>query len=230
MAAMTADALAIWPLTGLAVVTPRVRLRYITDELGFELAQLAAQGIHHPSTMPFATPWTDVPSPELERNTMRFYWRSRAETCIAHWDLQLAVLVDGAPIGMCSIAADSFQADRSVETGSWIGRHHQGRGFGREARQAVLHLIFAGLDADRATTGAWHDNAASLAVTRSLPYVRTGTSVQPRRGRPDTMLNFAMSRTDWDGVRRSDISLVGVEPVRDQLATARGGIRGPRSA
>lgn len=213
---------AIWPLTALEVTTPTVILRYLTDELGYELAELAARGIHDPVTMPFATPWTDAAAPELQRNAVRFYWRSRAETTVEHWDLHFAVLAEGGAVGMCSLAADLFPTVRSVETGSWLGRTFQGRGIGREVRQAALHLIFAGLDADRATTGAWHDNGASLAVTRSLPYVQTDTSVQQRRGLSDRMLHFAMGRASWDCVRRSDIELVGIDAVRAQLATQRG--------
>lgn len=211
----------IWPLTDLAVLTPALTLRYLDDDMAFELADLAAEGIHDPATMPFSTPWTDAVPPELQRNTLRFYWRSRAETTVAHWDVHLGVLVDGIAVGMCSITADLFPTVRSVETGSWLGRAHQGRGIGREARRAALHLIFAGLDADQATTAAWHDNAASLAVTRSLPYVQTGMSVQERRGLPDRMLHFSMDRTNWDTVRRSDVELVGVDAVRAQLATKR---------
>ena len=64
MAVMTE---AVWPLTGLVVVTPRLKLRYITDDLGTDLARLAVQGVQgvqgvqDPATMPFSTPWTDVP-------------------------------------------------------------------------------------------------------------------------------------------------------------------------
>ena len=206
----------------LAVRTPKVTLHYITDDLAFELVALAAEGIHDPATMPFAAPWTDVASPELERNTVQFYWRTRAETTIEHWDLQLAIVADGVTVGMCGAVADSFPSRRTVETGSWLGRRYQGRGFGREGRQASLHLIFAGLDADQATTGAWHDNAASLAVTRSLPYTETGTAIQPRRGQPDTAVRFVMSRAQWETVRRDDIDLVGIDGVREHLATARG--------
>ncbi|WP_425005466.1 hypothetical protein [Mycolicibacterium sp. S3B2] len=95
-------------------------------------------------------------------------------------------------------------------------------------RQAALHMIFRGLDADHATTGAWHDNVASLAVTRSLPYLQTGTSVQPRRGSPDRMLHFAISRADWQRVARDDIELVGIDAVRAQLETRRN-VRGASS-
>jgi RimJ/RimL family protein N-acetyltransferase len=212
---------AVWPLAGLAVVTPRLALRYITDDLGADLALLAARGIHDPGTMPFSTPWTDVPSPELERNTMRFYWRNRVETTAEHWDLNLAAVVDGIVVGMCSIEADDFPVHRTAETGSWLGREYQGRGIGREMREAALHLIFAGFDADQATTQAWHDNAASLGVTRSLPYTHTGTSRPPRRGRRDTLLAFVMTRSQWATVRRNDIELHEIEAARAQLGTAR---------
>lgn len=72
----------MWPLFDLQVVTPRLVLRYVSDELGAELATLAAKGIHDPATMPFTEPWTDVPSPDLERNSLQYYWRNRAETSV----------------------------------------------------------------------------------------------------------------------------------------------------
>ena len=159
--------------------------------------------------------------PELERNTLRFYWRQRAETSVEHWDVHLAVVVDGVVVGMCSIEADGFPARRTAETGSWLGREYQRQGIGREMREAALHLIFAGFDADQATTQAWHDNVASLAVTRSLPYTHTGTSRPPRRGHPDTMLAFVMTSRQWTTVRRNDIQLNGIEAARAQLGTAR---------
>jgi RimJ/RimL family protein N-acetyltransferase len=189
-----------WPLADLAVVTPRVVLRYVSDELGVRLATLAAKGIHDPATMPFSEPWTDVPSPQLERNSLQYYWRNRAETTVDRWNLDLAVLVDESVVGMCSVHAEQFPLNRTLTTGSWLGLAHQRQGIGKEIRQAALHLIFAGFDADLAVTRAWHDNAASLAVTRSLPYTETGTTRENRR---------------------DDIRLVGIEAVRAQLGTQR---------
>jgi RimJ/RimL family protein N-acetyltransferase len=212
----------VWPLFGLVVTTPRLTLRYVDDELGAELAQLAARGIHDPATMPFAEPWTDADSPELERNTMRYYWRNRAETSSAHWDLNMTVWREQTVVGMCSVTADDFPVTRTASTGSWLGREYQGHGLGREIRRAALCLIFTGLDADRATTSAWHDNAASLGVTRSLGYVETGSRIQPRRDQPDTMLDFAMTNRQWLASHVSeDIELTGIEPVRQFLDTAR---------
>ena len=49
---------AIWPLMGVEVVTPTLKLLYITDDLGARLALLAAAGVHDPATMPVSTPAT----------------------------------------------------------------------------------------------------------------------------------------------------------------------------
>ena len=205
----------VWPLADLQVVTPRLTLRYISDDLGEELALLAARGIHD------SIPWANAPSPQLERNMVRFYWRNRAETTVEHWDLNLAAVVEGVAVGACSIQADAFPTRRIVETGSWLGRDYQGQGFGNEMRQAALHLIFAGFDADLTTTRAWQDNTASLRVTRSLPYTETGTSPKQRRGRIDAMVEFSMTAEQWATARQDDIHLVGVEAVREQLTLAR---------
>ncbi|MGY4649583.1 hypothetical protein [Mycobacterium sp. URHB0021] len=64
---------AIWPVFDHVVSTPRLSLRYVTDDLGEQLADLAAQGIHDPDTMPFVELWIDVESPQLQRNTMRYF-------------------------------------------------------------------------------------------------------------------------------------------------------------
>jgi RimJ/RimL family protein N-acetyltransferase len=211
----------IWPLADLQVVTPRLVLHSVSDELGVQLAALAAKGIHDPATMPFSEPWTDVPSPQLERNSMQYYWRNRAETAVGRWNLDLAVLVDDSVVGMCSVHSEKFPRNRTLTTGSWLGRAHQGQGIGKEVRQAALHLIFAGFDADRAVTRAWHDNTASLAVTRSLPYTETGTAVENRRDRPDTIVEFTMTPEQWATIRRDDIGLIGIEAVCAQLGTQR---------
>jgi hypothetical protein len=99
----------IWPLFDLVVSTPRLSLRYVTDDLGGQLAELAARGIHEPDTMPFSEPWTDAAPPELQRNALRYYWRSRAETTSEHWQLNLAAHDrEGRLFGMCSVDAEGF--------------------------------------------------------------------------------------------------------------------------
>lgn len=216
---MVCMSIAIWPLFELQVSTPRLVLRYVTDELGAQLAELAVRGIHDPATMPFSEPWTDVQPPELQRNTLRYFWRSRAETTPELWHLNLAAHDEnGQLIGLCSLDAQGFPTRRTATTGSWIGRKFQGQGLGREMRHAALHLLFVGFHGERATTRAWHDNTASLRVTRSLPYTEEGAVQEQRRDRPDTMLTFSMKRPDWQTVRRDDIELTGIGPILNLLS------------
>ena len=204
----------VWPLFDLQVRTPLLELRYIDDELATELSQLAGRGIHDPDFMPFAMPWTDEPSPRLERSSMQWYWKSRAETSASHWHLTLAAIVDGVAIGMTSLDADHFATLREFESGSWLGREYQGRGLGKEMREATLHLGFEGLGAQYATTGAWHDNGPSLGVTRSLGYGTQGSRRAMRRGEAAESLRFRMERADWQQrLRRDDIEIHGLAPA-----------------
>jgi RimJ/RimL family protein N-acetyltransferase len=196
-----------WPLFGLEVRTPRLVLRYPDDALGLELVELAERGVHDPATMPFTIPWTDdPPSAHLQH-----LWRNRAEWTPARWHLQLVACVDGEVVGTQGMTAEHFAARRTVETGSWVGMAHQGRGIGKEMRAAMLHLAFAGLGAETATTAAWHDNAASLAVTRALGYDENGWTTEMRRDQADRQLRFVMERAAWEARRRDDIEVVGLD-------------------
>lgn len=202
----------VWPLFDLQVRTPRLELRYIDDEMATELALLAAKGIHPPDFMPFAMPWSEEPSPLLERNTMQFYWRCRAELSPAKWNIPLAVLVEGAVVGTTGLITHDFQVLRTFETGSWLGREHQGAGIGKEMRIATLHLGFLGFGAQRATTGAWEDNGPSLGVTNSLGYVANGHRAAVRKGIECSERRFEMMRNDFlTRLRRDDITVSGVD-------------------
>src|SRR5688572_1100784 len=163
-----------WPLFDLSIKTPRIELRYPDDELACRLVDVSRRGIHDPATMPFGVAWTDAESPDFERNSLKHYWKNRAEHTPDGWRLPFAVLVDGAPVGVQGVHADNFAKTREAGTGSWLGMEFQGQGFGKEMRAAVLHFAFAGLDAQRCVSGAWHDNAPSLGVSRSLGYVENG--------------------------------------------------------
>jgi len=215
-----------WPLFDLVVRTPRLTVRYLDDALAVELATLAASGIHDPDTMPFAVPWTDVPSPELERNALRFYWHTRAETSPASWDLLFAVLEGDRVVGSTSLGGKAFPAVRTFETGSWLGRNVQGRGLGTEMRIATLHLGFLGLDAQTAMTGAFDDNPASLGVTRKLGYEPNGISLHDRRGARAQSHRFLMTRQHFtDHVQRDDVEIACDAPAREFLGIPVSGTR-----
>jgi RimJ/RimL family protein N-acetyltransferase len=206
-----------WPLFGLEVRTPRLTLRYLDDELAEELLAVARAGIHDPQFMPFAIPWTDFPSPILEQQALRFYWHSRAETSPESFRLLCAVIVDGAVVGASDVFAADFPIMRQFETGSWLGRAHQGRGLGKEMRLASLTLGFDGLGGEFALTGAWTDNEPSIGVTRSLGYEETGRRRAPRRDQPDEQFTFRMHRSHFGTLRRDDITLHGIDAAREFL-------------
>ncbi len=207
-----------WPLFDLEVRTPRLTLRYLDDALAEHVVAVAARGVHDPAVMPFLVPWTDLPSPQMEHEAMRFFWRTRASVQPDSWNLQFAVVVEDEVVGLCDLGADHFAALRQVKTGSWLGREFQGRGLGKEFRMAALTLAFDGLDAEFALTGLWHDNAASRGVTESLGYEFAGRHRAVRREAPDEQLDYRMSLEHWRTIRRNDITLHGVERARDFLA------------
>jgi len=201
-----------WPLFDLRVRTPRLELRPPTDDDVEALAELAARGVHDPEFMPFEIPWTDAPEPELRRSALQFHWRQRAQWSPDDWHLPFAIIEGGEVVATQGISAAGFRAVGSVETGSWVGRAHQGRGIGKEMRAAVLHLAFAGLDALEAHSGAWHDNHASIAVSRALGYLDNGVRRKKRRDGGDLQLLFRMPREVWGERRRDDIAIDGLEP------------------
>ena len=175
------------------------------------MATLAAAGIHDPSFMPFAHPWTDVEPPELQRTSLQFYWRRAPTLTVEQWDLPFAVLVDGAVVGATSIGASHFALTKTFQTGSWLGRAHQGQGLGKELRAATLHLGFEGFGAEVAETEAFEDNAPSLGVTRSLGYADNGVGRHKRRETSATILRFRMTAEHWRAMGRDDIELHGVD-------------------
>ena len=135
----------------------------------------------------------------------------------AWWCLVFAVMVDGRPVGTQEVTAGSFPALRTVDTFSWPNRSYQGRGIGKEARSAVLHLAFAGLGARRAMSEAFVDNAASLGVSRALGYRTDGTTWALRRGEAAPMTRLVLTREEWELRRRSDMELRGLERTLEFL-------------
>ena len=207
-----------WPLFDVEVRTPRLTLRAVTDEVATALADLAARGVHDPSFAPFSVPWTEVGSPQLERDVLRFHWRSRADASPSNWRVPFAAFVDDVVVGSTDLAAEDFSVLRQFETGSWLGREFQGQGLGTEMRIATLTFGFVALDAEWATTRAWHDNGPSLGVTRAVGYEPEGSRRAVRRGQTDTLLGFRMHRDHFDSeLRRDDIDISGAAGVRGLL-------------
>lgn len=209
-----------WPLAGLKLTTPRLELRVPADQDLEELARLAAKGVHDPDVQPFAFPWTDAAPADRARSTLQYHWLQRAAWKSAKWSLDLVVVDDGAVVGTQGMSATDFSILREVGTGSWLGQAHQGRGIGTEMRAAVLHLAFAGLGARCATSGAFADNIASLAVSRKLGYVDDGIERLVRRGQAATSLRLRLDRATWQATRTVPVQIFGLKPCLAMFGAA----------
>lgn len=208
----------LWPLYDLRVRTARLELRLPAEDEIAALAALAFAGIHEPGEMPFAGPWSVLPSPEFEWGFIRYHWRARGEWAPEHWTLELGVFQDGTPIGMQGMRAGDFARLRAVSSGSWLGRGHQGRGLGKEMRVAMLALAFDGLGAELAETEAFMDNERSIGVSRSVGYEENGTGwLAPEGARRET-IRFRMTRDRWPRVRTErDLATVAIEGLEPCL-------------
>ena len=206
-----------WPLFELVVRTPRLEWRLPREEEFGALVELVDAGIHDPETMPFFVPWTDVEPSRRARESAQWLWSHRANWRPEKWTFTGVAFVDGRPVGVQDILAEHFGAVRSVETGSWLGRAHQGQGLGKEMRQAVLHLAFAGLGAKEALSDAFEDNAASIATSRSVGYEENGEARGHRRDGSARTIRFRMSREAWEQRRREDIRIEGLDRCLDMF-------------
>ncbi|WNV91601.1 GNAT family N-acetyltransferase [Umezawaea sp. Da 62-37] len=183
-----------WPFRHLVLRTPRLELRPDDDEGLLELVEEARLGVHPPDRMPFAVAWTDVPAEDLGRNALQHFWRARAALAPAGWTLNFLVRFDGRVIGTQEVTARDFAVTGEVDTGSWIGLRHQGKGIGTEMRAAVLMFAFDHLGATRGRSAAWSENAQSLGVSRKLGYVEDGTRRVTRRGQASDDVRLLVTR------------------------------------
>jgi len=203
-----------WPLFDLRLHTPRLELRLPGLADLDALADLAAEGVHDPSEMPFAVPWTDAEPQERARGTVQHHWETWAAWTPTSWHCNFVAVRDGEVVATQGLIGRDFPTLHEVSTGSWVGRRHQGQGIGTEMRTAVLHLAFEGLNAVRAITSAYADNPASLAVTRKLGYEPNGTSYRPRRGEPAEEIHFALTPTRWAKTPHAPVEITGLPPCR----------------
>lgn len=201
-----------WPLFGLRVRTPRLELRLPTPADLDALADLAAEGIHDPAVQPFTAQWTDVPPAQAAQSVVQYHWSQWGSWQPAAWDLELVVDLGGTIVGSQALMGRNFGVLREVATGSWLGRRYQGAGIGTEMRAAVLHLAFAGLHAACATSGAFDDNPASLAVSRKLGYARDGIERHVIRGKPATVVRLRLDQAAWQAARTIPADIEGLDP------------------
>lgn len=206
----------IWPPYRLRLRAGDLQLTVINDDDIPGLVDLALAGIHPPDAMPFNLPWTLAPPDKLPADMLRHYYAVRASFGPEAFDLQFAVRVRGVLAGTQGLHARDFAVTRTAETGSWLGRVHQGKGIGTRMRQAVCAYAFDHLGATEVTSAAFLDNPASLAVSRKVGYRANGV-VRLKRRDGEMALNQKLVLTSAELVRGDPLEVEGASDVRQFL-------------
>jgi RimJ/RimL family protein N-acetyltransferase len=198
-------------LFDLRLKTPRLELRLPTDADLLELVRVAREGVVEESRTFFAVPWHKLPSPAFERQFLQHWWATRGSWDPSKWNLGLAVVVDGQPVGIQDVMGREFAVRKAVVTASWLGRAYQGRGYGTEMRAAVLALAFDGLGALVAESGYFEGNSASARVSAKLGYSDNGDEVWAVGAERIVERRLAVKRESW----KKDlvpVTIEGLEP------------------
>jgi RimJ/RimL family protein N-acetyltransferase len=110
------------------------------------------------------------------------------------WGYAVLGADDGELMGGAIIARSSADA---IETGGWLGREFNGRGFHTEASAALTRAAFEVLGAPRVQVTCLTTNAAVIAVRRKLGFTHEGTVRHLADGeRQDEML-WGMLPSEW---------------------------------
>lgn len=172
----------LFPPFALRISCGPVEMTVVRDDDFPALVELVRGGIQAPGLpMPFLRAWHEEPfapgAPEgFPTSSLKWWWTQRATFAPDEWRLALAVRRDGVLVGMQDVHANDFAQTRLVETGSWLGRAHQGKGTGTLMRQLVVGLAIDELGAELCASGYIVGNHASAAVSRKVGYVDNGVA------------------------------------------------------
>jgi RimJ/RimL family protein N-acetyltransferase len=207
-----------WPLFGLVLRSGDLELRPMRES---DLVEAAAVLPDDVELNPAATRF-DVDEPRQRALVVhQEYWRYYGTWTPESWRLSFAVRLDGDLVGLQELEATDFPVLRTVDTASWLVPAVRGSGVGKRMRRAVLALAFGPLGAEAAVTSAWHDNTASLGVSRSIGYRDNGVSRLARGAGADTLVHLRMTREDWQATgAASDVTVEGFDPCRPFFGVA----------
>ena len=184
-----------WPLFGLRLASPDLALRPMTEADLAAIADLLPDDLEQD---PAATAY-GVAGARVGRGIVshQSYWKAYGTWRPDSWRLNFVVRAAGQIVGVQELEGNDFLTLRTVDTSSFLVPAVRGRGYGKQMRGAVLALAFGPLQAQAAITSAWHDNHASLGVSRALGYRPNGESLHARGTRVDVMKHMRLLRTDW---------------------------------
>ena len=176
-----------WPLFDLRLAGPRLTLRPMREaDLDLLAAELPEDLEMNPARTRFDTSVSGfgaASSRHQEYWTAYGSWRPAgvATQLRGNCRFRSGRASRGQVIGVQELeGVDNFLTLRTVDTSSYLIKSARGQGYGKEMRRAVLALAFGPLGAQAAITSAWHDNAASLGVSRALGYRPNGETLHER--------------------------------------------------
>jgi RimJ/RimL family protein N-acetyltransferase len=202
-----------WPLFDLRLASPDLTLRPMRE------ADLAAVSDLLPDDLeldPAATRY-GLSDEQVNRGiiTHQAYWKAYGTWQPSAWRLGFVVSAANEIVGFQELEGNDFPLLRTVDTSSFLIGRVRGRGYGKQMRRAVLALAFGPLQARAAITSAWHDNHASLGVSRALGYRPNGESLHARGDQADVMLHMRLTDADWlASGGRDHIRISGFEPCQ----------------
>ena len=199
---------AYWPLLDLRLRTGDLELAPLVEADLAEVVRLMPADLElNPTATRFAVDDRTHRGVVLHQE----YWRSYGTWTTQAWRFHLAVRRDGVLLGLQELEGNEFPTLRTVDTSSWLVESARGAGIGKAMRRAVLALAFDHLGAQAAITSAWHDNHASLGVSRSLGYRPNGESLLARGDGVDTLVHLRMTLDDWRSAGGApDVTATGV--------------------
>jgi RimJ/RimL family protein N-acetyltransferase len=208
-----------WPLFDLRLAGPRLRLRPMREADQDQLAaSLPADQEQDPAFYRFPVDYERLGRGMVNHQV---YWRAMGTWKPEVWRLSFVVIADGEIIGVQELeGVDNFLTTRTLDTSSYLIKSARGLGYGKEMRRAVLALGFGPLGARAAITSAWHDNGASLGVSRSLGYQPNGESLDARERaggklEADVMVHLRLRREEWlAGGQGDGFEITGFDPCR----------------
>jgi RimJ/RimL family protein N-acetyltransferase len=202
-----------WPLLDLRLTSGDLVLAPLVEA---DLEELVARLPDDVELDPSATAY-EVADPATRRATVvhQGYWRSYGTWSPAAWRLDFVVRRGGELLGRQELEGNDFPKLRTVDSSSWLVEAVRGHGIGKRMRRAVLAFAFGPLGAREAITSAWHDNVASLGVSRAIGYTDNGVSTAVRGDRLDTMVHLRMTAAEWKATGAGDdVMIEGFEPCR----------------
>lgn len=184
-----------WPMFDIRLHTPELELRHLTEA---DLATLVSILPPDVEQNPAATTYAGLDDARSRGVVVhQDYWRARGTWTPEAWELSFGVFLDGELLGYQGLEGDDFARLRTVDSSSFLAPGARGRDLGKQMRAAVLALAFGPLGAQFAITSAWHDNHASLGVSRALGYVDNGVTVHRRGDGTGEMLHLRLTRDTW---------------------------------